>query len=148
METLLLSLDAALASACSPFIRAWIWGVVTGALSMGIYVLIAPQDKLRAIKAVQKDNKKLLKAYDGEFDGLKALIAKDLSCSMRLVGLSLVPFVVSVAPAFGIMYGLETAYLDIPLPQMGAEWTGNFEFWYILSAILSSLATKIGFKIT
>lgn len=148
LAAIMLPMDAALAAFLSPLLRALFWGLVTGAVSMAVYAFIAPQERLRQIKAEQKANKAVLKAYDGDFDGLKTLIFKDLGCSMKQVGLSIVPFIISMIPAFGIMFGLETAYMDVALPQVGAEWTGCFEFWYILSAIVSSLVIKVAFKIT
>ena len=148
MEGFLIALDSGMAAFAPPLARALIWGTFTGALSMLIYVLVAPQTKLKAIKAEQKANKAVLKAYDGEFDGMMALIKKDLMCSLRMVALSLFPFVLSVVPAFGIMYGLEAAYMGVEMPGVGPEWSASFEFWYIVSVIVSSLGIKIAFKIT
>lgn len=148
MEGLLTNLDGGMAAFAAPLARALIWGTLTGIISMVVYVLVAPQDTLKAIKAEQRANKAVLKAYDGEFDGMMALIKKDLGCNLRMVGHSLLPFVLSVAPAFGIMFGLEAAYMGVALPGVGPEWSATFEFWYIVAAIVSSLAIKIGFKIT
>lgn len=132
----------------SPLWRAIIWGVATGALSMGIYVLCAPQEKLRQLKAEQKANKLVMKDFDGEFSDMKVLLVKDLKYSLTQVAISLIPFVLSVAPAFAAMYGLEEAYANVVLPTLGAEWTGNFEFWYIFSLLVTSLGIKFTFKIT
>lgn len=137
-----------MAAFASPLIRALLWGTLTGIFSMIVYVLVAPQDKLKAIKAEQKANKALLKAYDGEFDGMMALIKKDLGYNLRMVVLSLLPFVLSVAPAFGIMFWLEEIYTGVELPGVGPEWSATFEFWYIVAAIVSSLGIKFAFKIT
>jgi uncharacterized membrane protein (DUF106 family) len=140
-------IDGFFAGMLSPLLRAVVWGVLTAAVSMGIYVLIAPQEKLRLVKAEQKANKAKLKAYDGDFEGMSVLIKQDLRCSLKMVTLSLVPFVVSMAPAIALMYGLEDVYANVPFPSLGAEWTENFEFWFLLAAIVVSLAIKVIFKI-
>lgn len=148
MDAFLTLIDAQLAAFLSPLWRAVAWGLFTGTFSMVIYVLCAPQTKLKQLKAAQKENKKLLKGFDGEFDALKVLIKNDLRYSLHQVAISIVPFLLSVAPAFAIMYGLEAAYIGLALPTLGAEWTGNFEFWYIFAVIVSSLGIKFFFKIT
>lgn len=148
MQELLAQADSALAAWCSPVMRSLLWGTLTGVLSMAVYALIAPQEKLRNIKAEQKANKAVLKAYDGDFAGLQVLIKKDLGYSLKMVGLSLFPFAVSVAPAFALMFRLEPLYENVLMPGVGVEWSANFAFWFIVAAIVSSLAVKIGFKIT
>lgn len=140
-------IDSLFATLLSPALRALLWGVLTAIVSMSIYAKIAPQDKIRALKAEQKANKILLKAYDGEFEGMSALLKKDLGFSLKLVVISIVPFVVSLAPVVGLMYGLEEIYAETVFPTVGAEWTGCFDFWFLLSAIVVSLAIKIIFKI-
>jgi len=140
-------IDDLFAGILSPALRALLWGTITAVVSMVIYARIAPQDKIRSLKAEQKSNKKLLKAYDGDFSGMRVLLKRDLGYSMKLVVISIVPFVVSLAPAVGLMYGLEAHYAEVAFPTIGADWTGSFEFWFLLAAIIVSLAIKIIFKI-
>lgn len=146
MEFLAL-IDQFFAGLLAPAGRALLWGALTGGLGMGIYALIAPQEKIRAIKAQQKENKAKLKAYDGDFEGMSALLKKDVMFSLKLVAVSVVPFVVSMAPIVLLMVGLEAMYADTPFPTLGAAWTGNFEFWFLLAAIVVSLFLKFFFKI-
>lgn len=144
---LLSQIDSVFAAFLSPALRALLWGVLTAIISMAIYAKIAPQEKIRTLKAEQKANKSVLKAYEGEFDGMSALLKKDIGYSLKLVAVSLLPFVVSLAPVVLLMYGLEELNTNTVYPTLGAEWTGNFDFWFLLSAIVVSLAIKIIFKI-
>lgn len=144
---LLSTIDGSLAGFMPPVFRAVLWGVLIGVVSMGIYVLVAPQAKIRQLKAEQKDNKAKLKAYDGDFEGMSVLLKKDVSYSLKLVGVSLFPFVVSLTPAVGLMYGLDALYAETPFPVVGFDWTGSYEFWFLLPAIIVSLAIKFIFKI-
>ncbi len=143
----LTSIDGFFADMLPPMVRALLWGVLIAVVSMGIYVLVAPQEKLRSLKAEQKENKAKLKAYDGDFEGMSALLKKDVAYSLKLVVISIVPFIVSLAPAVLLMYGLDILYAQTEFPTVGAEWTGTYEFWFLLSAIVVSLFIKIKFKI-
>ncbi len=142
----LVYLDGLLA-ALPPSVRALLWGTLTAMVSMGIYAKIAPQDKLRELKAAHKEHKKKMKGYDGDFEGLSVLIKQDLGFSLKLIAASVVPFVASMAPVILLMVGLEDIYANTTFPTMGAEWTGCFEFWFLLAAIVVSLAIKVIFKI-
>ena len=144
---LLFAIDGFFSPVLSPALRALLWGILTGAVSMGIYVLVAPQDALKRLKVEQKANKAQLKAYDGDFEGMRMLLKKDVSYSLKLVTASLLPFVVSLAPVVLLMYGLDALYADVTFPTLGAAWTASYEFWFLLSAIVVSLGIKLFFKI-
>ena len=145
---MLIAIDQWLSGFALPLWRALIWGVASGTASMGVYVLFAPQSKLRALKAAQKAHKKRLHGFDGAFTQLWPLICKDLSYSLWRVWLSIIPFMLSLAPVMGVMLALEDAYASIALPMLGAVWTGHFEFWFIVAMLITSLAIKTTCKIT
>jgi hypothetical protein len=141
-------LDGLLSSWLSPTLSISVWGTLSGALCMGIYVIFAPQDKLRVLKVSQKEVRKQLKAYEGEdFSVVRGLIFQDLRAAMKMIGISIVPFVLSVVPAFWIMTELEPLYTSLAFVSLGADWTASYEFWYITALIVSSLYIKFAFKI-
>lgn len=141
----LASIDNA-AAMLPPLWRIIAWGTVSGLLSMGIYYWLSPQQKIRSVKQTQKESRRTLKTYDGEWNGLKALIADDLALSLRQIRLVLMPFACSVIPLAAAILGLEANYPD-PITGFGPEWMRGFEFWYILTVLTVSLALKIIFKI-
>lgn len=146
MEALAL-IDGGLAG-FSPAMRAALWGALSGAAGMGLYALAAPQAQLRQCKAAQKEHKNVLRHYDGDFNGLKALIRADLGYSLTQIRLSVLPFLLSMGPLIGLMIGLEALYAPLPFATLGAAWTASFEFWFLLAAVAVSLAVKFIFKIT
>lgn len=143
----LFQIDALLANFFSPVMRALIWGAFTGIFGMGAYALVAPQEKIRAIKSLQKANKAQIKAYDGEFDGMRVLLKADLAFSLKLVVISVVPFLLSVTPVVLLLYGLDALYMGTEFPTLGFDWTGSFEFWFCAAAITVSMSIKSLFKI-
>lgn len=130
-------------------LRICLWGTLSGAFCTWIYVLFAPQEKLKVLKGLQKDVRKQLRAYEGEdFGVVRGLIAQDLRHGLKMIGISIVPFVLSVGPAFWIMSELEPIYTPLALLSLGADWTASYEFWYILALVVSSLYIKFAYKIT
>jgi hypothetical protein len=140
-------IDNALAGFVPAFWRIILWGAFSGAFSMGIYAWISPQQKLAVIKGEQKSIRSQLMRYDGEFDGLKKLIAGDLGKSLSQIKLLLIPFVVSVAPVMWIIYTLYDVFGNALYTSFGPEWMQGFEFWYVLTLVIVSLIIKFKFKI-
>jgi len=140
--------DTLLAGLMGPWPRILAWGVLSGAISMGIYAWIAPQQKMIAYKAQQKELRAKLIRHEGAFGELQSLIRADLLLSLKLCTLAVPAVVLSFLPAAGILYCLLPVFAEITLPTLGAEWTSSVEFWYILAACVSSLAIKFLFRIT
>ena len=114
---------------------------------MALYARISPQGKLTQMKAVQKETRRQLMRYDGNWDGLRALIVKDLSLGFKQIGIVLLPFLISVAPMIWLMLELIVLYEGQTYSSFGPDWMRGFEFWYIIVVIIVSLIIKIKFKI-
>lgn len=139
-------LDDLLSPWAPELLRIVIWGCLSAAFSMGLYAKLSPQKKLLLLKEEQKASRKQLMSYDGEWDGLSTLIKRDLSLSLKQMGLIFLPFVLSVAPVVVLMTYLLDIYTST-YTSFGPEWMRGFEFWYILSLLVVSLYLKFKFHI-
>lgn len=140
--------DTLLAGFMSPLPRLILWGTLSGAISMAIYACIAPKQKMTACKACQKEVRAKLLQHEGSFGELRTLIRQDFYLSLALCAFAIPAVIISFLPAAGILYCLLPAYESVTLPSPGPEWTDSAEFWYILSACISSLGIKFLFRIT
>lgn len=122
------------------------WGALGAAISMGIYAALSPQQKMHGLKQQQKKARRMLLDHDGDFKELRALIQQDLALSLRLIGLAVLPFLLSLLPLIAIVVPLLDIYAA-PLVSFGPEWMQSFEFWYIGALIAASLVIKILFRI-
>lgn len=136
----------ALASPLPPVLRLCLWGILSAGISMGIYALLSPQQRMLAMKQQQKESRRALLAHEGDFGELNTLIRQDLGLSLRLIGLAIVPFLLSMLPLFFIVVPLLDIY-TAPLVNFGPGWMQSFEFWYIGALVIASLAIKIIFRI-
>jgi hypothetical protein len=139
-------IDGWMAGWLPSLLRIALWAVFSGIISMGIYVLLSPQQRFLNLKAEQKEVRQRLKHYDADWDGLLLLIRKDLALSFRQLALVIVPFVCAVAPVlllFSKLSGLYTSsYADF-----GPDWMRGFEFWYFLAMMVACIIIKIKYKI-
>lgn len=140
------SIDNALAVALPPLWRVCAWAFASAAFSMWIYAKISPQQKIKQLKAAQKESRRALLAHNGSFSEMNSLIRADLALSLRQAGLALFPFVVSLLPLLWLMMELMIRY-NLPLVEFGPEWMRGFDFWYIAVLLIVSLAIKMMFNI-
>jgi hypothetical protein len=87
-----------------------VWGLLGGAISMGLYRLISPQDHLKSIKAEADKSRAAMIAYDGDFDGLLALVRRSLWLSFRHVALTIGPVAAASLPMLCLIAYVSNTY--------------------------------------
>ena len=118
-------IDSYLQGLVGPFAAIITWALFSAIFSMFLYKLVSPQAKLQALKIKHKDTRNTLIRHDGDFAELQSLIIKDLSLSLKQVGLILPAFIISVIPVFALMFCLFTLYA-YALPETGDRITLTF----------------------
>lgn len=103
-------IDQAMSSFASPTFRLIIWGLIAAALSMGLYWLFSPQDKLTDVKIRALQARKDLNAHDGEFEEAWPLMRSMLGLSFRQLGMTTLPAVLASVPVLALIVWLGTAY--------------------------------------
>lgn len=86
------------------------WGVVGGALSMWLYRLISPQQRIARSREEQLEVRRRLDAFDGELADAWPLIRRLLKLSITQVGRVLGPAVLASLPVLCLLVWMSTAY--------------------------------------
>ncbi len=86
-----------------PTLRLALWSILAGALSMGLYALLSPQNRISKVKAAQKESQRLLAESDESFSELIAVAKKTLGLSFQHLGLVFGPALMSGIPLICIM---------------------------------------------
>lgn len=115
---LLDGIDGALAGALPPVIRICLWGILSGALTMGIYALLSPQKLIRRKKDAIRVLQRRAMSEEAEFKDVLAVSRKNLTESLSLLALVLLPALISALPVVASFYWLDARYSYAPL-QMG-----------------------------
>ena len=112
--------DGLLAMALPPVLRLAIWGALAGWLSMIVYRSFSDQEKIGALKALQKEQQKNMAEFDGEFSELLPLIRHTLTLGFRQLGLALGPALLATVPVLFIVIWVagEFGYVT---PATGSE---------------------------
>jgi hypothetical protein len=95
------------------------FGVLSGALAMGLYRLCSNQARIRAQKAEIQKIRAALQAARDDFAETMRLSRRNLAASFGLVGVVLVPAVVSSLPLLAVIGWLAAHYGHV-LPSPGA----------------------------
>ena len=114
------TIDGVLAMALPAVLRLIIWGILAGWLSMIVYRLFSDQEKIGALKAVQKNEQKRIAEFDGEFAELLPLIRHTLALGVRQLGLALGPALIATIPVLFIVIWVAGQFGHVS-PVAGSE---------------------------
>lgn len=96
------------------------WGLIGGAVVMGLYALVSSQKRISAKKEQIKQLQKLLRDESLDFAGTLRLSKQNLMRSLELLGLVLLPSFVSMAPAIVMIFFISILYTH-EAPVAGQE---------------------------
>jgi hypothetical protein len=148
---LLQFLDDRAAAALPAAARLWLWGMLGGVASMGLYGLLSPQQRIGALRAELADAQRRLNAFDGEFADAWPLMRRMLCTSLRQLAVVLLPALIAMVPMLCLLAWLSTSYgQGMPgreyLP-FGPPWIRGWEFGFLVAATIGALALKAGLRI-
>jgi hypothetical protein len=104
------AVDAVLANWLSAIARIVFWAVIMAVISMALYRLVSPQEKLARIKVDASRVRREVATFDGDFEQLSPLVRRSLSLSMQQIGLSLLPGLVASLPLLACVIWLYSAF--------------------------------------
>lgn len=107
---LLAGLDQAMAPLLPAAGRIALWGVVAATISMAIYAVISPQQRLRSAKAAAEGARHALDHHEGGLAEAGPLIARSLRCAFMQLGLVLTPTILASLPALVTIIWLSGCY--------------------------------------
>lgn len=112
------TLDAGIGGVVPPLGRLIIWAVIGSGVSMGLYRFLSNQEKIARLKAQLAETRRAIAAYEGEFDGIRPLLAHSIGLSLRQLAAMLVPAVIASLPLLLILVAIATTY-GFVLPSPG-----------------------------
>lgn len=120
----LLWVDANLAMWLPSMARLVVWGSVAAAVSMALYWLLSPQQRMARLASEEQRLRVVLKNDDAEFsNGLAAAVGLLRLATIR-VGLVLLPVMLAAVPVLCLMAWLQTHYgYELPAPDRIAAVT-------------------------
>ncbi|WP_299391031.1 hypothetical protein [Pelagibius sp.] len=136
---LLTALDRSLAPLIPPAGRLAVWGLVAASLSMALYAVLSPQQRLREGKAAAAEARFALEAYEGQLKDAMPLIVQVQKRALAQLGLVLGPAVLASLPILFMIVWLSGAYghfipesvasvrLSVEPPGMIVRWLSEAE---------------------
>lgn len=116
-------LDALMADQFGPLGRIIAWSVICAIVSMALYAVLSPQNRIKKVKADVAQSRKAMVEDDGEDFGEGMRLAKaQLGHSLKLVGVILIPAVVASLPALSMLVWMDEQY-GYTCPMPGTQTT-------------------------
>ncbi len=109
-----------------PLARLIVWAVIGAVVSMALYWLLSPQERITRLKARLTDAQRALDAHEGEFREALPLIGATLRLALRQVAVVTVPAVLASLPLLFLLvwvYGAYAHAFPVPADQVNVQVT-------------------------
>ena len=123
------------------------WSIGSGVVSMLLYKLTSPQEKISELDIEAAGIRQALASHDGEFAEALPLIRSNLSVALRRLRVSLAPSLLAGAPIVLCLIGLDTVYRDFEFVSFGPTWLRWWVVGYFLVSSVAALAVKFALRI-
>ncbi|MFC3284045.1 hypothetical protein [Litchfieldella rifensis] len=104
------AVDHVMAMGLPAVLRLVIWAAIGGAVTLGLYRLLSPQEKIGRAKREARSARQRLNAFDGELADAGPLIRAQFVAAFRHLGLVLPSTLVSILPLLALLVWLDTSY--------------------------------------
>lgn len=126
-------LDQALAGMLPAAGRLALWGLAAGAVSMALYAILSPQQRLRRVREEAVEARRALDGFEGSLAEARPLMTAMFATAMKQLALVLTPAVLASLPlifvlvwlygAFGYVVPAQPAAVGLHLQPAGYEAT-------------------------
>lgn len=116
-------------------LRLLLWGCVGGALSMWLYGVLSPQERIARSKREQLEVRRQLDGFDGELVDAWPMIRRLLALSLGHLGRVIGPALLAALPVILLLVWISTAYgyrfpereppLQVQPEQLRAAWIAS-----------------------
>lgn len=113
-------IDGVLDGPLSPTWRLWLWGLIGGAASMGLYWLLSPQQRIAQNKRELAEAQQALNRFEGEFSEAAPMMKRMLGLAFKQVGIVAIPALIAMLPVLCLLAWMSTSY-SYRWPAPGAE---------------------------
>jgi hypothetical protein len=104
------AVDRLMATTLAPLPRVILWGGLMAILSMLLYGLISPQQKLAQLRSETAAARQKLAGFDGEMSALWSLVGQSLKLSLRQILTIFVPAVIASLPLVSCLVWLDSTF--------------------------------------
>jgi len=139
--------DNFLGAILPPFGRVILWPGLAAAISMGIYAVTSPQEKLKEVVNKSHEMMTRLSAHEGDFNELLALTKDNLRLAGSRIIHTIPATIISVIPVLYILVWMETAFETTAFFHSGPSWARGWIIPALASLITVSLIIKKAFRI-
>lgn len=120
------AIDGLLAALLPPLARICLWGAVAGALSVAIYALLSPQNKIAEYKEqLRKYRRELMSNEDLDFREYMAVSKKNLKTSMLFFSSAIGPALASAVPVIVLLLYFHTALGYVAPESLSVDAPGS-----------------------
>jgi hypothetical protein len=135
------SLDQFMAMGVLATIRLVIWGVIGGAVTMGLYRLLSPQAKIGLAKRAAKAARRRLYEFDGELADAGPLIRDQFVAAFKHLGLVVPATLIAMLPLLTLLVWLDTTYGQggASYLPVGPEWARSWMMVFFPVMMIASL---------
>lgn len=130
-----------------PVVRLVLWGVAGAVVSMSLYRVLSPQDRIARCKLDIRQARRDLDRFDGEFTEAIPLIKRLLKLSLRQVGRVGWPAMAASLPLLVLLVWLNTEYGHKTCLPFGPAWARGWEPTFFLTLVLVSMIVKVAGRI-
>lgn len=112
-------LDQALAGLVPAVWRLVLWGAIAAIVSMALYALLSPQNRLRRVREEALAARRALDLHDGSLAAARPLIVRMFATSMKQLALVFLPAIVASLPILFVLVWLSNAFSYVPFEDAG-----------------------------
>ncbi|TNE65675.1 MAG: hypothetical protein EP335_05200 [Alphaproteobacteria bacterium] len=136
------ALDNAVAPVLPAVARLALWALMASVLTMEIYRLTSPQERIAALKLKFNFAKAQLDAFDGDFEDAWPLMRRMLGAAFGRVAIVLPGTLVAALPLLLLIVWIDTAYAHADVLGFGPLWLRGWETSFIVFMTILALGYK------
>lgn len=136
------SIDSTLMRVLPTPLRVVLWAAVAAFVSMEIYRMLSPQDRIRRLEERIARAHASLDAHEGSFSEGWAVVRETLHLALKRVGLVAPAAIAATLPLFVVVLWMSTTYGNERLLGFGPSWAGRWELTFFVALSASAFAAK------
>lgn len=128
---------------------AWIvvWATAAGTLSMLLYRVASPQQRLRQLAIEATATRRALARHDGEFAAAWPLLRRSLAVSCHRLGAAFVPSLLAGVPVLLTAYAIQAHLSASAALPCGPAWLSSGWVAFFIATSVAALLVKFALKI-
>lgn len=136
------SIDSTLMGVLPAPLRIVLWAAVAAFVSMEIYRVLSPQDRIRRLEERIVRARASLDAHEGNFSEGWAVVRETLHLALKRLGLVAPAAIAATLPLFAIVLWMSNTYENERVIGVGPSWADGWELIFFIAVSASAFAAK------